>query len=110
METLGLIAGNGDFPVILADAARRTGVNRLVAAAFESETKPEIQTHVDELEWIKIGQLDRLIKVFTNRGITRAVMAGGITPSNLFRNLRLDFRMVALAARLRERNAESIFG
>ncbi len=110
MDALGIIAGNGEFPLFLARTARQNGVTRLIAAAFEGETNPEIQPLVDELEWIRIGQLDRLIKVFTKRGITRAVMAGGITPSNLFANLRLDFRMVAVAARLKVRNAETIFG
>ncbi len=109
MDTLGLIAGNGDFPFILARAARQTGVGRLVAVAFEGETRPDIQQQVDELEWVRVGQLDRLIKTFTKRGVTRAVMAGGITPANLFKNLRLDFRMVAVAARLKVRNAETIF-
>jgi len=109
METLGLIAGNGDFPFILAQTARRAGT-RVVAVAFEGETKPALQSQVDELEWVKIGQLDKLIKCFTSRGITRAVMAGGITPANLFKNIRLDFRMIALAARLKERNAQTIFG
>jgi DUF1009 family protein len=110
MEALGIIAGNGEFPVILAQAARRQGVRRLIAAAFEGETSPEIEKLADEVEWIRLGQLNKLIQAFTTRGVRRAVMAGGITPSNLFKNLRLDFRMMAVAARLRERNAETIFG
>jgi len=110
MDSLGIIAGNGEFPLIFARSARQQGVARLVAAAFEGETNREIDKLVDEVEWIKLGQLDKLIKVFTSRGVSRAVMAGGITPANLFKNLRLDFRMMAVAARLRVRNAESIFG
>ena len=110
MDTLGLIAGNGDFPLIFARAARRNGVGRIVAVAFDGETKPDITGVADHVEWIKIGQLDRLIKTFTGHGVTRAIMAGGITPTNLFKNLRLDLRMIALAARLKERNAHTIFG
>lgn len=110
MDSLGIIAGNGEFPLILARAARASGVSRLVAAAFDGETNQEIEKLVDETEWIKIGQLNKLINVFTSRNISRAVMAGGITPTNLFKNLRLDMRMMAVAARLKERNAESIFG
>jgi DUF1009 family protein len=110
MDTLGLIAGNGDFPLIFARAARRNGAGRIVAVAFDGETNPEISRVADHVEWIKIGQLDRLIQTFTGRGVTRAIMAGGITPTNLFKNLRLDLRMIALAARLKERNAHTIFG
>ena len=109
MNSLGIIAGNGDFPLILAPAARAQGFH-VVAAAFEGETSAEIGKAADEVEWVRIGQLDKLIKVFTSRGITRAVMAGGITPSNLFKNLSLDMRMIAVAARLKVRNAETIFG
>ncbi len=110
MDPLGIIAGNGEFPLFLARAARQQGVAPLIAAAFEGETNPEIEKLVDEVEWVKIGQLNKLIQTFTSRKVTRAVMAGGITPSNLFKNLRLDFRMMAVAARLKVRNAESVFG
>ena len=110
MEPLGIIAGNGEFPLILARSARQLGTERIVAAAFDGETKPEIDSAVDEIEWVKLGQLKRLIEVFTSRGVKRAVMAGGITPSNLFKNLRLDLRMTTAALRLKERNAETIFG
>jgi len=109
-DALGIIAGNGEFPLILAREARQQGVSRVVAAAFEGETKPEIEQCATEVEWVKIGQLNKLIEAFTSRGVKRAVMAGGITPSNLFKNLRLDFRMMAVAAKLKVRNAETIFG
>jgi DUF1009 family protein len=109
MEPLGIIAGNGEFPLILACSARQQGLH-LIAAAFEGETRPEIASAVDEVEWVKLGQLNKLIQVFTSRGVKRAVMAGGLTPANLFKNLSLDFRMIAVAARLKVRNAETIFG
>ena len=110
MEPLGIIAGNGEFPLILARSARQLGTGRIIAAAFDGETNPEIDGAVDEISWIKLGQLKKLIEVFTSRGVKRAVMAGGITPSNLFKNLRLDVRMTTVALRLKERNAETIFG
>ena len=64
-------------PGPLGPAARRRAI---VAAAFDGETKTEIDGAVDEVEWIKLGQLNKLIEVFTSRGVKRAVMAGGITP------------------------------
>jgi len=108
-DSLGIIAGNGEFPLLLARTARAQGL-RTVAAAFEGETDPEITRVADEVEWVRIGQLHRLIEVFTRRHVTRAVMAGGITPANLYKNLSLDFRMIAVAARLKIRNAQTIFG
>ena len=109
MEPLGIIAGNGDFPLILARAARQQGC-RVFAAAFTGETQPAIEQAADEIEWVRLGQLNKLSEAFTKRGISRAVMAGGITPANLFKNLSLDLRMLAVAARLKVRNAETIFG
>jgi DUF1009 family protein len=109
-DALGIIAGNGEFPLVLAREARQQDLGRLVAVAFEGETAPEVAELVDDVEWIKIGQLHKLIQTFTSRGVKRAVMAGGITPANLFKNLSLDFQMIAVAARLKVRNAETIFG
>lgn len=109
METLGIIAGNGEFPILLARCARQSGW-RVVAAAFEGETQPVLETQVDEFEWVRLGQLNKLSQAFTKRGVNRAIMAGGITPANLFKNLSLDLRMIAVAARLKKRNAETIFG
>ena len=95
--------------MILARAARQQGC-RVIAAAFTGETQPAIDQSADETEWVRLGQLNKLSEVFTKRGIKRVVMAGGITPANLFKNLSLDLRMIAVAARLKVRNAETIFG
>jgi UDP-2,3-diacylglucosamine hydrolase len=110
VDSLGIIAGNGEFPLVFARAARQAGAGKLVAAAFEGEAAPEIAKLVDEIDWVRVGQLNKLIEVFSKRGVTRAVMAGGVTPGTLFKNLSLDLRMITVAARLKVRNAETIFG
>ena len=110
MEQLGLIAGSGVYPLLLARAARARGTQQVVAVAFENETSPDITQAADHVEWVKIGQLGRLIGTFTHRGVTEAIMAGQVAPKNLFRDIRPDLRLVAMLARLKERNAETIFG
>ena len=110
MEQLGLIAGSGVYPLLLARAARARGVRQVVAVAFENETSPDIAQAADHVEWIKVGQLGRLISTFTQRGVTETIMAGQIAPKNLFRDIRPDLRLMAMIARLKERNAETIFG
>lgn len=105
----GLIAGNGAYPATMARAARAAGETRLVAAAFENETDPVLTELVDELEWMRVGQLGRLCKFFKSRGVKRAVMVGQIAPKNLF-DLRPDFRALAILARTPRRNAETLFG
>ena len=98
-ERLGLIAGNGRFPIIFADNARKLGYH-VSAVAHEGETDPELANHVDCIHWIKIGQLNKLIKAFKDDQVHQAVMLGGIKKTHVFTTVRPDFRALALAARL----------
>ncbi|MEP7014846.1 MAG: UDP-2,3-diacylglucosamine diphosphatase LpxI [Verrucomicrobiota bacterium] len=107
-EILGIIAGNGVYPRELADAARRAGVKKTVAAAFTNETDPSLAEHVDVIEWMRVGQLSRLLKFFREQKIHHAIMAGQIAPTNLF-DLHPDWKALLLLVRLKQRNAESIF-
>ena len=108
LHALGIIAGNGVYPRLLADGARRAGVDKIVAAAFTDETDPVLDQHVDVLEWMRVGQLGRLLKFFREQDIHHAIMAGQIAPKNLF-DLRPDLRALMLLGKLKQRNAESIF-
>ena len=107
-NALGISAGNGSYPLLLAKAARKSGVPRIVAAAFTDETSPQLADSVDEMEWMRVGQLSKLLNFFNEASIHHAVMAGQIAPKNLF-DLRPDWKMLLLLARLKRRNAESIF-
>jgi DUF1009 family protein len=107
-EILGIIAGNGVYPKLLADSARRAGVKKIVAAAFTDETDPAVAQHVDVIEWMRVGQLNRLLKFFRAQDIHHAIMAGQIAPKNLF-DLRPDWKALMLLGKLKQRNAESIF-
>jgi UDP-2,3-diacylglucosamine hydrolase len=107
-DTLGIIAGNGVYPRLLADSARRVGVKNIVAAAFTGETDPALTQHVDVIEWMRVGQLSRLLKFFREQEIHHAIMAGQIAPKNLF-DLRPDWKALLLLGKLNQRNAETIF-
>jgi len=107
-ETFGIIAGSGVYPLLLADAARVAGVKKVIVAAFTDETSPEIANRADQIEWLRVGQLGKLLNFFRDANVRHAIMAGQIAPSNLF-NLRPDFKAMFLLARLKRRNAESIF-
>ncbi len=108
-DTLLIIAGNGRYPFQLAAAARRRGVGRLCAAAFENETDPALAGLVDEIRWLKVGQLGKLTAYAKETGARHAIMAGQIAPKNLF-DLRPDFAALLVLAKLKERNAETLFG
>ncbi len=108
-ETLGMIAGNRTLPLEFARLARAAGVRRLVAVAFENETDPALAALVDEIVWLRVGQLSKMIAAFTDRNVRQCVMVGQIAPKNLF-DLRPDLRAMALLFRLKEKNAHTIFG
>lgn len=109
IDRLGIIAGNRSLPLELAKQARRMGVQKLVAVAVEGETNPDLARLVDEIVWLKVGQLSKMISAFADRQITHCVMVGQIAPRNLF-DLRPDFRAMAMLLRLKEKNAHTIFG
>src|SRR4029079_13150033 len=90
-ETLGLMAGNRTLPLLFARQARSAGVKRLVAVAFEGETDPAIASLVDDIVWVKVGQLSKMIAGFTERNIRHCVMVGQIAPKNLY-DVRPDMR------------------
>jgi DUF1009 family protein len=98
-ERIGLIAGNGRFPLVFAEGARRQGV-RVVAVAHRGETEPDIESLVEGVTWIDAGQIGAMIDALKAAGVTRAVMAGGITKPRLFENFRPDARALALIARV----------
>ena len=106
--TLGIIAGNGIYPRLVADAARKARVKKIIAVAFTDETDPVLEQDVDLLEWMRVGQLNRLLKFFRVQDVHHAIMAGQIAPKNLF-DLRPDWKALMLLGKLKQRNAESIF-
>jgi len=108
IDVLGIIAGNGVYPRLLAEAARSAGVKRIVVAAFTGETDPALAQQADVVEWMRVGQLSRLLKFFQRERVHQAIMAGQIAPKNLF-DLRPDWKALLMLARLKQRNAETIF-
>jgi DUF1009 family protein len=109
LESIGLIAGSRSLPLDFARLARAAGVRRIVCTAVEGETDPAIASLVDDLVWLNVGQLNKMISAFTSRGVKHCVMAGQVAPKNLF-DLRPDLRAVGVLMRLKEKNAHSIFG
>jgi DUF1009 family protein len=108
VKTLGLIAGGGGLAFAIAREAKSKGVERVVVIAFPGQTPPELERYVDEIHWIHVGQLGALIKTFKRAGVTEAVMAGRLDPSLVISKLKLDMRMIALAARVPDRRADTV--
>jgi len=107
MNKIGLIAGNGAFPLAFARAAREKGM-LVVAVAHEGETLPELADLVNGIFWVKVGQLGKIIAVFKEQGIHDVLMAGGIKKTRLFKGGMPDLRGAALLAKMLYKKDDSI--
>lgn len=99
-QRIGLIAGNGRFPIIFAENARRLGYF-VSAIAHVGETLPDLEQCVDRIHWVRIGQFNKVIKSLKRDGVDQAVMVGGVKKTHVFSDVRPDFRAMALFARLK---------
>lgn len=96
---VGLIAGGGTFPILVAEAVRDQGLP-IVAVAHLGETDPALSEKVDQIVWIQLGQFGHLIRVLKEHGVTQALMAGTITKGRIFERVRPDLKGLALISRL----------
>ena len=107
---LGLIAGNGKFPLLVLDAARAQGLD-VIAAAIKEEASPDIESRgAAAVYWLSLGELSKLIDTFKHEGVTRAVMAGQVKHKQIFSSIRPDWKLAKLLLSLRTRNTDALLG
>src|SRR6266478_8745686 len=106
---LGLIAGNGRFPFLVLEGAKRAGASVAVAAIRE-ETDPEIERIADSLTWVGIGQLGKMLCFFKAEGVDQAIMAGQVKHVQIFSRAIPDVRMLKMLLRLPKRNTDALIG
>jgi DUF1009 family protein len=110
MERIGLIAGNGKFPLLVLDAARAQGYE-VIVAAIKEEASPEIESRgAAAVHWLSLGELSKLIETFQREGVHRAVMAGQVKHKQIFSSIRPDWRLAKLLLSLTTRNTDSLLG
>ncbi|HET7184961.1 MAG TPA: UDP-2,3-diacylglucosamine diphosphatase LpxI [Terriglobales bacterium] len=109
-EKIGLIAGNGSFPLLVLEAARTRGLD-VVVAAIREETAPEIEEHgAASVHWLSLGELSKLIEILKREGVRRAIMAGQVKHKQIFSSIRPDWRLAKLLLSLTTRNTDSLIG
>ncbi|HWX56804.1 MAG TPA: UDP-2,3-diacylglucosamine diphosphatase LpxI [Verrucomicrobiae bacterium] len=109
-QKLGLIAGNGSFPLLLLDAARAQGAE-VIVAAIKEETSPLIETRgASAVYWLSLGELGKLIDTFKKEGVHTAVMAGQVKHKQIFSAIRPDWRLAKVLLSLTTRNTDSLIG
>jgi DUF1009 family protein len=109
MSKYGLIAGNGRFPLLALETARKLG-DEVVAVGIKEEASPEIEKLAARCHWISLGQLSRLIEILKEEGIREVIMAGQVKHANIFSSIRPDWRLFKLLGALKEKNTDSLIG
>src|SRR4030081_369255 len=109
-EKLGLIAGNGKFPILILDAARAQGYE-VVVAAIKEEAFPDIVSRgAASVHWLSLGELSKLIDTFKQEGAHRAIMAGQVKHKQIFSSIRPNWRLSKLLLSLATRNTDALLG
>src|SRR3954467_2660667 len=109
-QKLGLIAGNGSFPLLLLDAARAQGA-QVIVAAIKEETSPLIESRgAAVVHWMSLGELSKLIEFFKREGVSTAIMAGQVKHKQIFSSIRPDWRLAKVLLSLGTRNTDSLIG
>lgn len=99
-EYIGLIAGNGAFPLEFIESVQAKG-GKVFAVALEQEADPVLSSKADICHWIKVGQFGRLLKLFKDNHIKKAAFAGGVSKVKLFSGISFDLAAVTLIAKAR---------
>src|SRR5438309_9319472 len=106
---IGLIAGNGKFPFLVIEGAKRAGA-AVAVAAIREETDPAIEKLADRFTWVGIGQLGKMLRFFKNEGVDKAIMAGQVKHVQIFSTAIPDVRMLKMLLRLPRRNTDALIG
>ena len=105
----GLIAGNGSFPFLVIDGAQRQGVT-LSVVAIKEETDPRIDEVAENVTWVGIGQLGKMISFLKEHKVEKAIMAGQVKHTQIFSGAMPDMRMVKMLWNLPHRNTDALIG
>jgi len=105
----GLIAGNGRFPILALESARRLGY-QVTAIAIQEEASKEVERLADRCHWISLGQLSKLIDICKKEGITEVMMCGQVKHAKIFSSIVPDWRLVKLLASLPSKNTDGLIG
>ncbi len=108
-QRYGMIAGNGRFPLLALETARREG-HEVVVVAIENEAAPELAQLASVVHWVNIGQLGKLIDILKREQIAEVMMTGQVKHVSIFSSVKPDWRLVKLLTSLKEKNTAALIG
>src|SRR6476659_2867117 len=104
-----MIAGNGRFPLLALETARREG-HQVAVVAIENEATPELQKFASSFHWVNIGQLAKVIEILKREGVTEVMMTGQVKHVSIFSGITPDWRLLKLLTSLKEKNTAALIG
>ncbi|MBI5212262.1 MAG: UDP-2,3-diacylglucosamine diphosphatase LpxI [Nitrospirae bacterium] len=108
MEAIGIIAGRGDLPKIIARDAKERGL-KVITVALENLAFADLNEVSDEIKWINVGKLGDMIDTLKDFGVKKAIMAGKVPKSLLYKSRVIpDLRAVKLLFSLKDKSDDSI--
>ncbi|MCA9399743.1 MAG: hypothetical protein KC618_08335, partial [Candidatus Omnitrophica bacterium] len=108
-KKLGLIAGNGKFPILFAKEAKLKNYN-VIVAGVKGDTSFFVRFFADKFQYFHVGDLGELFEFFKTNGVKKVIMAGQVNPDNLFaENVVLDKEFKDLFDAIKDRKADTIF-
>ncbi|MFC1501390.1 LpxI family protein [Elusimicrobiota bacterium] len=109
VKKIGLIAGNGRFPFLVAEEIKKRG-EQCITVAIKEETDPALENIADKIIWVSLGQFQKLIDTFHSENISTALMVGQVKHAQLFAGLKFDLRTVKLLASLKNKKTDTVLG
>lgn len=106
-STIGIIAGGGQFPLLFIEAAQKAG-RRVMVVAHKNETDQRVADAADDVCWVKLGQLGKLISWFKSRGVAETVFLGTITKTQIFRDIMPDLKALTLWNKIDSKQDDAI--
>jgi hypothetical protein len=109
MSRYGVIAGNGRFPVLALQTARKLGDEAIVIAIRE-EASPELREYAEKVYWISLGELSNLIDICHVEKLTQVMMCGQVKHAKIFSSIKPDWRLFKILAALPQKNTSGLLG
>lgn len=104
---IGLVAGNGRFPMEFAEKARAQGLS-LVVLGLRGEADPQLEKLAQKFVWMRVGQLGKLVRTLRSSGVKQVAFLGGVTRVNFVDGFRIDWRGLRMLSRMRSFNDDSM--
>ncbi len=114
-KRIGIIAGAGRFPILLAEALKADG-HEVVILGVSGAGDPGLARLADRFHWCGVAQIGKAARLFRRENVTVALMAGKVEKKAMYSRFRLlKFRpdwsfLKVWYRRVRDRKDDTLLG